>query len=288
MSGDVPSASSGARRVDLAPGVVIGDGSAELPTIAGPCVIESEEFTLRTAELVAGIGRRLGLQLIFKASFDKANRSSIQTFRGPGLVEGLRILAQVKQATGLPLLTDVHEPAQCGPAAEVCDVLQIPAFLCRQTDLVLAAARTGRALNVKKGQFMAPDDMRRVVDKARSAGNDRVTVTERGVSFGYHNLVVDMRSFELMHADGIPVIYDVTHSLQLPGAGAEETGGDRRFAAPLARAAVAAGADGVFLEVHPNPAAALSDRSTQLDPPSAESLLASLIALRRALAEAAR
>jgi 2-dehydro-3-deoxyphosphooctonate aldolase (KDO 8-P synthase) len=186
------------------------------------------------------------------------------------------------------VLTDVHEPEQCAPAAEVCDVLQIPAFLCRQTDLVLAAARTGRALNVKKGQFMAPDDMRRVVDKARSVGNERVTVTERGVSFGYHNLVVDMRSFELMHQDGIPVIYDVTHSLQLPGAGAEETGGDRRFAAPLARAAVAAGADGVFLEVHPNPAAALSDRSTQLDPAAAESLLASLLALRRALAEVAQ
>jgi 2-dehydro-3-deoxyphosphooctonate aldolase (KDO 8-P synthase) len=287
VSAAIPPAPSGARSVELAPGIVVG-GTGELPVIAGPCVIESEEFALGAADLVAGIGRRLGLRLIFKASFDKANRSSIQTFRGPGLVEGLRILSAVKKATGLPVLTDVHEPAQCAPAAEVCDVLQIPAFLCRQTDLVLAAARTGRALNVKKGQFMAPDDMRRVVDKARSVGNERVTVTERGVSFGYHNLVVDMRSFELMHQDGIPVLYDVTHSLQLPGAGAEETGGDRRFAAPLARAAVAAGADGVFLEVHPNPAAALSDRSTQLDPPAAESLLASLLALRRALAEVAR
>jgi len=287
VSAAISPAPRGARSVELAQGIVAG-GAGELPVIAGPCVIESEEFTLRAAELVAGIGRRLGLRLIFKASFDKANRSSIQTFRGPGLVEGLRILSQVKKATGLPVLTDVHEPEQCAPAAEVCDVLQIPAFLCRQTDLVLAAARTGRALNVKKGQFMAPDDMRRVVDKARSVGNERVTVTERGVSFGYHNLVVDMRSFELMHQHGIPVIYDVTHSLQLPGAGAEETGGDRRFAAPLARAAVAAGADGVFLEVHPNPAAALSDRSTQLDPAAAESLLASLLALRRALAEVAQ
>jgi len=287
VSAAISPAPRGARSVELAPGIVAG-GDGELPVIAGPCVIESEEFALRAAELVAAIGRRLGLRPIFKASYDKANRSSIQTFRGPGLVEGLRILSAVKKATGLPVLTDVHEPAQCAPAAEVCDVLQIPAFLCRQTDLVLAAARTGRALNVKKGQFMAPDDMRRVVDKARSVGNERVTVTERGVSFGYHNLVVDMRSFELMHQDGIPVIYDVTHSLQLPGAGAEETGGDRRFAAPLARAAVAAGADGVFLEVHPNPAEALSDRSTQLDPPSAESLLVSLLAVRRALAEVTR
>jgi len=265
----------------LAPGVTIGGGA--LPVIAGPCVIESREQLFASARAVQGIARRLGLSLVFKASYDKANRSSIQSYRGPGLTEGLRLLAEVKRETGLPILTDVHEPAHCGPAAEVCDVLQIPAFLSRQTDLVLAAAATGRAINVKKGQFLAPDDMRRVVDKARSVGNDRVTVTERGVAFGYHNLVVDMRSFELLHQDGIAVIYDVTHSLQLPGAESETTGGDRRFAEPLARAAVAAGADGVFLEVHPNPDAALSDRSTQLDPARAEALLVSLLAVHRAL-----
>jgi 2-dehydro-3-deoxyphosphooctonate aldolase (KDO 8-P synthase) len=199
----------------------------------------------------------------------------------------MRVLSLVKAETGLPVLTDVHEPEQCAPAAEVCDVLQIPAFLCRQTDLVVAAAATGRAVNVKKGQFMAPDDMRRVVDKARSTGNDRVTVTERGISFGYHNLVVDMRSFAMLHEDGIAVIYDVTHSLQLPGAAGEESGGLRRYAEPLARAAVAAGADGLFLEIHPDPDQALSDRAVQLDPIRAESLLRSLQELRRVMAEPA-
>lgn len=271
-----------ASRVELAPGVVVGDG-APLAAIAGPCVIESEGGALAAASAVAAIARRLELPLVFKASFDKANRSALSSFRGPGLDEGLRILAGIRADTGLPLLTDVHEPAQCEPAAAVCDVLQIPAFLCRQTDLVVAAARTGRAINVKKGQFMAPDDMRRVVDKIRSTGNDRVTVTERGVSFGYHNLVVDMRAFAWMRRDGIVAIYDVTHSLQLPGAAAEGTGGQREFAEPLARAAVAAGADGVFLEVHPDPERALSDRETQLPPDRAERLLASLLALRAAL-----
>lgn len=271
-----------ASRVELAPGVVVGDG-APLAAIAGPCVIESESGALAAATAVAAIARRLELPVAFKASFDKANRSALASFRGPGLDEGLRILAGIRAETGLPLLTDVHEPAQCEPAAAVCDVLQIPAFLCRQTDLVVAAARTGRAINVKKGQFMAPDDMRRVVDKIRSTGNDRVTVTERGVSFGYHNLVVDMRAFAWMRRDGIVAIYDVTHSLQLPGAAAEGTGGQREFAEPLARAAVAAGAAGVFLEVHPDPERALSDRETQLPPDRAERLLASLLALRAAL-----
>lgn len=271
------------RRVRLAPGIEIG-GGAPLAVIAGPCVVESEAQTLATARAVAAIRDRLALPIVFKASFDKANRSSISTFRGPGLAEGLRILGRVREQTGLPLLTDVHEPAQCGPAAEVCDVLQIPAFLCRQTDLVLSAARTGRAVNIKKGQFLAPDDVRRVVEKARSTGNRRVTVTERGVSFGYHNLVVDMRAFSWMQRDGIPVIYDVTHSLQLPGAAADGTAGQREFAEPLARAAVAAGADGVFLEIHPDPDSALSDRETQLPPERAERLLASLLAIRRAVA----
>ena len=273
-----------APRLELAPGVAIG-GGAPLPAIAGPCVIESEERTLEAARAVAAIRDRLGLPVVFKASFDKANRSSIRSFRGPGLAEGLRVLDLVRRETGLPLLTDVHEPSQCGPAAGVCDILQIPAFLCRQTDLVVAAAATGRAVNVKKGQFMAPDDMLRIVEKARSAGNDRVTVTERGASFGYHNLVVDMRAFAWMQREGIPVVYDVTHSLQLPGAAADGTAGQREFAEPLARAAVAAGADGVVLEVHPDPDSALSDRDTQHAAERAERLLASLLAIRAALAD---
>jgi len=267
--------------VELAPGVVVGGGDP-FPVIAGPCVLESEELAVEMGRTLAAMAGRLGVALVFKSSFDKANRSSGDSFRGPGLEKGLAILARVKQETGLPLLTDVHEPEQCGPAAAVCDVLQIPAFLCRQTDMVVAAARTGRAINIKKGQFMAPDDMRRIVEKARAAGNDRVTVTERGASFGYHNLVVDMRSFAWLHDDGIPVIYDVTHSLQLPGGGTE-SGGARRFAEPLARAAVAAGADGVFLEVHPDPEHALSDRAVQLDPTRAEELLRSLIEIRRVM-----
>ena len=267
--------------VELAPGVVVGGGGA-LPVIAGPCVIESEDLVVEMAHTLAAMAERLGVPLVFKSSFDKANRSSIESYRGPGLEEGLRVLGIVKAETGLPVITDVHEPDQCGPAAEVCDVLQIPAFLCRQTDLVVAAARTGRAVNVKKGQFMAPDDMLKIVDKARASGNSRVTVTERGASFGYHNLVVDMRSFAMLHEDGIPVIYDVTHSLQLPGGGAE-SGGSRRYAEPLARAAVAAGADGVFLEVHPDPGHARSDSAVQLDPERAERLLRSLIAVRKAL-----
>ncbi|MEM7052337.1 MAG: 3-deoxy-8-phosphooctulonate synthase [Acidobacteriota bacterium] len=267
--------------VELAPGVVLG-GPGPLPVIAGPCAIESEERTLETAHRVAAMARRLALPVIFKASFDKANRSSLGSFRGVGLDAGLRILRRVGEETGLPLLTDIHEPAQAAPVAEVCDVLQIPAFLCRQTDLIVAAADTGRAVNLKKGQFIAPTDMHRAVDKARQRGNDRITVTERGYSFGYNNLVVDMRSFAMLHEAGIAVIYDVTHSLQLPGAG-EESGGDRRFAEPLARAAVAAGADGLFLEIHPDPENALSDSTVQLAPERAEALLGSLRALREAL-----
>ncbi len=271
-------------RVELAPGVVLGGDSlpGSIPIIAGPCVIESEDLALDMAHTLAAMAERLGLALIFKSSFDKANRSSIDSFRGPGLEEGLRVLSLVKSETGLPVLTDVHEPKQCALAAEVCDVLQIPAFLCRQTDLVVAAASTGRAVNIKKGQFMAPDDMRQIVDKARGTGNERVTVTERGVSFGYHNLVVDMRSFAMLHDAGVPVIYDVTHSLQLPGGG-KESGGAKRFAEPLARAAVAAGADGLFLEVHPDPEHALSDSAVQLDPKRAEALLLSVMAVRRAV-----
>jgi len=267
---------------ELAPGVPVG--SHALPVIAGPCVIESEARALEAARALQAIARRLELPLVYKSSFDKANRSSIESFRGPGLAEGLRILDAVRAATGLAVLTDVHEPSQCEPAAAVCAVLQIPAFLCRQTDLLVAAGRTGRPVAVKKGQFMAPDDMLRVVEKVRSSGGERVIVIERGSSFGYRNLVVDMRAFAWMHRDGIPVFFDVTHSLQLPGAGERESGGRREFAEPLARAAVAAGAAGVFLEVHPEPERALSDSAVQLPPDRAEALLRSLLALRRALA----
>lgn len=270
--------------VELAPAVVLGGEG--LPVVAGPCVIESPERTLEAAHAVKGIAERLELQLVFKASYDKANRSSLHSFRGPGLEEGLAVLRQVREETGLPLLTDVHEPGHCEPAAEVCDVLQIPAFLCRQTDLLVAAGLTGRAVNVKKGQFMAPEDMLRAVEKVGSAGSDRVSVTERGVTFGYHNLVVDMRSFTILHQHGIPVLYDVTHSLQLPAALGESTGGQREFAEPLTRAAVAAGADGLYLEVHPNPDEALSDRTTQLDPERAERLLIEALAIRRATTSA--
>ena len=269
------------RAIELAPGVTIGGES--FPFIAGPCVIESEELALDVARRLAAMAHRLGLALVFKASFDKANRSSIKSYRGPGLEEGLRVLRLVREETGLPLLTDVHEPAQCERVAEVCDVLQIPAFLSRQTDLLLAAARTGRAVNVKKGQFLAPDDTRLAVEKAAAVGNHRVFVTERGVSFGYHNLVVDMRSFAILHDLGIPVVFDVTHSLQLPSSGEGVTGGDRRFAEPLARAAVAAGADGLFMEVHPDPDRALSDAATQLPLDRAEALALSAVEIRRAL-----
>ena len=265
---------------DLAPGVTVG--AELLPVISGPCVIESEETALETAQILRAMANRMGLPLIYKSSYDKANRSSIRSFRGPGLEAGLEILQVVKEATGLPILTDVHEPSHCEKAAEVCDVLQIPAFLCRQTDLLVAAAGTGCGVAVKKGQFMAPQDMRLVVEKVRESGGDRVVVIERGSSFGYNNLVVDMRSFEWMHEDDVPSIFDVTHSLQLPGGG-ETTGGLKRFAEPLALAAVGAGADGLFLEVHPDPDHALSDSTTQLDPVRAETLIESALEVRRTL-----
>ena len=265
---------------EIAPGVKIGGGA--FPVIAGPCAVESQELVLGAAQAVRAIADRLGLDVVFKSSFDKANRSSASSFRGLGMETALGILAAAKAETGLAVLTDVHLPHQCERVAEVADVLQIPAFLCRQSDLIAAAAATGRAVNLKKGQFMAPDQMPRAAEKVRRAGNDRVFVTERGYSFGYHNLVVDMRSFRMMQAEGLPVVFDVTHSLQLPGSGAT-TGGAREFAEPLARAAVAAGADGVFLEVHPRPDEALSDAATQVEPARAEALLRSLLAIRAAL-----
>ena len=268
-------------RFELAPGVDLA--GASFPLIAGPCVIEGEEWLVEHAQRLAAMAHRLSIPLVFKSSYDKANRSSLDSFRGPGLEAGLEALGAVREATGLPLLTDVHAPQHCDPVARVCDVLQIPAFLCRQTDLVVAAAATGRPVIVKKGQFMAPEDMRRIVDKARQQGNERIAVTERGYSFGYRNLVVDMRSFTLLHEDGIPVIYDATHSLQLPGARQEESGGDRRFAEPLTRAAVAAGADGLYMEIHPNPDQARCDRETQLPVQRAEELIAGALSIHRTL-----
>jgi 2-dehydro-3-deoxyphosphooctonate aldolase (KDO 8-P synthase) len=250
------------RAIPVADGVVIGQG--RLVLIAGPCVIESESHAVDTALAVVEIARRAGVPCIFKASFDKANRTSGTSFRGPGLEKGLATLARVKQDVGVPVLTDIHESWQAAPAAEVADVLQIPAFLSRQTDLIAAAAATGRVVNLKKGQFLAPLDMRHAIEKVRAAGNERVFVTERGVSFGYNNLVVDMRAFPIMRGLGVPVIFDVTHSLQLPGAGDGVTAGLGEFIEPLARAGVGAGVDGVFLEVHENPSQAKSDAQNAL------------------------
>ncbi|NOZ95757.1 MAG: 3-deoxy-8-phosphooctulonate synthase [Acidobacteria bacterium] len=247
---------------ELAPGVAIGGGHRPV-YMAGPCVIESGEMVVSVARELQRIAVSHGVPLIFKASFDKANRSSLQSFRGPGLDDGLAALAAVKEATGLPVITDVHETWQVEPVSKVVDVLQVPAFLCRQTDLLLACGESGVAVNVKKGQFLAPEDMRHAVEKVRSTGNNRVTVTERGSSFGYHNLVVDMRSFPVLRSFA-PVIFDVTHSLQLPGGLGHATAGARQFHQHLARAAAAVGVDGFFVEVHPDPGRALSDATTQL------------------------
>lgn len=234
-------------------------GGPHLVVIAGPCVIEDEESSLRHAERLARISHEVGVGVVFKSSFDKANRTSHSSFRGPGLERGIRVLERVKRKTGLPVLTDIHEPQQALVAAEVADILQIPALLSRQTDLVTAGAATGRVINLKKGQFLAPWEMRAVVAKAEAAGNNRILLTERGFSFGYNNLVSDMRSLVIMRRLGYPVIFDATHSVQLPGASGERSGGQREFVAPLARAAAAVGIDGVFMEVHEAPKRALSD-----------------------------
>jgi 2-dehydro-3-deoxyphosphooctonate aldolase (KDO 8-P synthase) len=238
-------------------GVTFGDG--RLVVIAGPCIIESEEHALMLARECASRARDAGLGYIFKASFDKANRSSHSSFRGHGIKRGLEVLSLVKRETGAPVLTDIHDISQVERVAEVADVLQIPAFLCRQTDLVAAAARTGRVLNVKKGQFLSPWDARNIVEKARAAGCERLLLTERGASFGYNNLVVDMRTFPVMRSFGVPVVFDVTHSLQLPGGLGNATGGQSEYIEPLARAGVACGVDAVFMEVHEEPSRALSD-----------------------------
>ena len=242
--------------------VRVGDGSLTL--IAGPCVIESEAHAIETALALRDMTRRAGVPFVFKASYDKANRTSGTSFRGPGLKDGVRVLGRVRETAGVAILTDVHAPSHAAAAAEVADVLQIPAFLSRQTDLIEAAARTGRAINVKKGQFLAPLDMRHVIAKVTATGNRNVIVTERGVSFGYNNLVVDMRALPILRSLGFPVIYDVTHSLQLPGAGDGVTAGQAEFIEPMARAGVAAGVDGVFMEVHQDPSRAKSDAQNAL------------------------
>ncbi|MGD1019816.1 MAG: 3-deoxy-8-phosphooctulonate synthase [Verrucomicrobiia bacterium] len=246
--------------------LTLGGKRAPLFIIAGPCVIEDERMTLQTAETLSQVCDDLDLPLVFKASYDKANRTARDSFRGPGLKRGLAVLAKVKRSFGLPILTDVHEIAHCKPVAEVADVLQIPAFLCRQTDLIQAAARTKRCVNVKKGQFLAPWDMRNVIDKITAVGGHNIILTERGSSFGYNNLVADMRSLAIMREFGWPVVFDATHSVQMPGGGqgGRFSGGDRRMALVLARSAVAAGCDGVFLETHPHPDRALSDAASQL------------------------
>ena len=243
-------------------GVRIGAGSLVL--IAGPCVIESEAHAIETALALREITRRAGVPFIFKASYDKANRTSGASFRGPGLTEGVRVLGRVRETAGVAVLTDIHAPDHAAPVAEVADVLQIPAFLSRQTDLIEAAARTGRAVNVKKGQFLAPLDMRHAIAKVTATGNKKVIVTERGYSFGYNNLVVDMRAFPILRSLGYPVVYDVTHSLQLPGGGDGVTAGQAEFIEPMARAGVAAGVDGVFMEVHQDPPKAKSDAQNAL------------------------
>lgn len=239
-------------------------GDGRLAVIAGPCVIESEEHAMMMARECQQRARNAGLDFVFKSSFDKANRSSVKSFRGLGMKDGLEILAAIKKELGVPVLTDVHDTAQIEATAEVADVLQIPAFLCRQTDLIVAAAQSGRAVNIKKGQFLAPEDARNIVEKTRSAGSDRVMLTERGVSFGYNNLVVDMRSFPIMSAFGVPVVFDVTHSLQLPGGLGHATGGLSQYIEPLARAGVACGVDAVFMEVHDAPERAPSDGPNML------------------------
>jgi len=261
-------------------------GSGDLFLIAGPCVIESEKHALFMAEVIKGVTRALNVPFIFKASYDKANRTSMRSFRGPGLVEGLRILKKVKDEVHIPVLTDVHDVKDVPKVAEVVDVLQIPAFLCRQTDLIVAAGMTERVVNIKKGQFVSPWDMRHAVEKCRAAGNDRVFVTERGSSFGYNNLVVDMRSLPIMRKF-VPVVFDATHSVQLPSSAADGdhavSGGQPEFIPVLARAAVAAGVDGIFMEVHDNPKEAKSDGANALESTKLRELLKELQAIQHAL-----
>jgi len=260
-------------------GEAIFGGGRPLVLIAGPCVIESLDHTLRTAAALKEIAARLGIGLVFKASYDKANRTSVSSFRGPGMDEGLRILARVKSDIGVPVLSDVHDLNQVAPAAEVLDVLQIPAFLSRQTDLLAAAGATGRVVNVKKGQFLAPWDMKNAVGKLEAVGNRNILLTERGASFGYNNLVVDMRSLPIMRDTGCPVIFDATHAVQLPGGAGSASAGQRQFVGTLSRAAVGAGIDGLFWEVHEDPDRALCDGPNSLPLAQVEGLLRQLLAI---------
>ena len=263
--------------VEVDKGVNFGDG--RLTFIAGPCVIESRAMALDLAKRLTALSEKLGVKYIFKASFDKANRTSVDSFRGPGIDKGLEILAEVRATFDVPVLTDVHEPWQCAVAAQVCDVLQIPAFLARQTDLVVAAGETGAVVNVKKGQFMAPEDMTNVVRKIESTGNRRIVLCERGASFGYRNLVADMRSLLIMRELGYPVVMDATHSVQRPGGLGTGSGGDGKYAPAIARAAVATGVDGVFMETHVNPKVAKSDAANAIKFSEVEKLWKKLIAI---------
>ena len=264
---------------DVQIGNVLFGGNRPLVLIAGPCVIEEESLTLRIAEFLKRLTGDLGIGLVFKASYDKANRTSISAFRGPGMAEGLKILARIKGEFDVPVVSDIHEISQVEVAAEVLDILQIPAFLSRQTDLLLAAAKTGKAVNIKKGQFLAPWDMKNVVGKMAAAGNDRVLLTERGASFGYNNLVVDMRSLPIMRETGCPVIFDATHAVQLPGGAGTSSAGQRQFVGALSRAAVATGIDGLFWEVHENPEAALCDGPNSLYLKDLRPMLEDLLAI---------
>ena len=264
--------------------VVVG-GGGPLALIAGPCVIESEDHAWRMAERLKETAEREGFPFIFKASYDKANRSSIRSFRGPGLAEGLRILGRIREGLGVPVLSDVHRFEEIGPASAVLDVIQVPAFLCRQTDFLLEAARTGKTVNIKKGQFMAPWDIGNAVEKIVTTGNEKILLTERGASFGYNNLVADMRSLVVLRRTGYPVVFDATHSVQLPGGAGDRSAGDREFAAPLARAATAVGIDALFLEVHDDPDQALSDGPNMVRLDRLSSLLREVRAVDRALRE---
>jgi len=268
------------REVKIDKSVIFG-GKKPLVLIAGPCVIESPSGTLKIAEAIKKITSKLGVPFVFKASYDKANRTSIKSFRGPGIEEGLKVLSQIKSKLNVPVLSDVHDIEQIKIAAEVLDIIQIPAFLCRQTDLIVAAAKTGKAVNVKKGQFMAPWDVNGIVKKMEEAGNRNLLLTERGVSFGYNNLITDFRALPVMRSTGYPVIFDATHSVQKPGGLGTSSGGESQYIPLLARCAVAAGVDAIFLETHPNPAKALSDGPNSLPLKNLEKLLKDLIAINR-------
>jgi 2-dehydro-3-deoxyphosphooctonate aldolase (KDO 8-P synthase) len=270
------------RSIQITPDVAFGGNNPPL-FIAGPCVIEGLDHALKMARTLAKLRDELKINLVYKSSFDKANRSSIESFRGPGVEEGMKVLKAVREETGLPLLTDIHEPWQAEPVGAVVDILQIPAFLCRQTDLIAAAARTGKAVGVKKGQFLSPEETKNILEKGAEAGNEKVFITERGSSFGYQNLVVDMRSFPIVRGFGAPMVYDITHSMQKPGGEGKQTGGTPQFARPLARAAAAAGCEGFFMEVHDDPAKALSDRTTQIRPDVARAIIEDVLKIRSVL-----